>query len=303
MQWFCGPLLIWFLPLTVRGVRQVGNEGDLVDTREKPKPHIDWNQTGPTAVEIPQTWTVGEVSQWMRDKATGAVVKDTMLIPALAIPTGSYFQMKVKEKAEAFNTDSYAWYLDKVNEDALKLPIANLSGSWTSSRFGHMSVHVKNGDFVEVFKIRSTWSRMFKLFNMHWSFRILPAHSKDNKAAWFTINRDVFGLGMLGKKKEWRVYKGHAKEGNMVYYAVGDYHGWDFWIYTSKEAYDDGAMPVAQISQEWNAGAVIDYIPLLRRMINFAPDKFGIRIKSGEDPGLLMALCTVINMVYGKEKR
>lgn len=293
-----------FGSLHAREVSELRANGTTVDMasilgRNPPERHWDDNKFRPP--DINPNWDLGKVQErWSHGR-------ENMLVPDLVAPPGSWYQFRVKEKPRIVETNEYEWELDMANGLDLGWRIAKLEGKWTSSQFGHQSVHVHNHAGREIFKIRND-KYVWNPFSRRWSYRILPPHSKDSADAWFTINKDAWGRGLLFLRDEWRIYRGRERDNDMVYYCVGSYFGWNWWFYRNKHAYDNGEEAIAEISQKWNAGAFLgggggmgeDFGAGLGTWL---PDKFKLRIKDGEDSALLMSVATIIDMVYDSEER
>lgn len=235
--------------------------------------------------------------QEIRRALGNPLVRNDVLLPVLVPGRGETFVFKNKEKARIVETNEYTWELDEVGfpgrarKVKADFTFAKLKGKWKSNTFGHQSVHVKDVNGKEMFKIRRSRSRLNPM-QLRWSFRILPPGSKDNDDALFTINKDFWGRGIpvLWEKEEWRIYRGREREDNLMYYCVGSWMGFDFKFYRSVAEYEHHANPVAKIEQKRNLGAFVDN--------NLIPDKFELKVYEGADSALLLAVSTIIDIVH-----
>eukprot|EP00933_Yihiella_yeosuensis_P079228 TRINITY_DN9157_c0_g1_i1.p1 TRINITY_DN9157_c0_g1~~TRINITY_DN9157_c0_g1_i1.p1 ORF type:complete len:249 (+),score=59.53 TRINITY_DN9157_c0_g1_i1:121-867(+) len=221
------------------------------------------------------------------------------LVPTLVPPSGKVYEFKVKEQSQFWDTNKYEWELDldKVNETEVNKKIAELEGSWYTNRscetFGHKSVDVKDLSNMLSFVVKRTRS-VFNPFGMRYSYRIVPPGPQDDEDSLFTLNKDVFGAGVLGAKAEWRIWRGRERDQNLAYYCVGSYFGFDWKFFKTVEAYEKDEEPVAEISQKLNIGAFIN--------ADIFGDKFKLKVRSGEDSALLLAAVTIFDMTKDQEE-
>eukprot|EP00933_Yihiella_yeosuensis_P079229 TRINITY_DN9157_c0_g1_i2.p1 TRINITY_DN9157_c0_g1~~TRINITY_DN9157_c0_g1_i2.p1 ORF type:complete len:269 (+),score=63.93 TRINITY_DN9157_c0_g1_i2:68-808(+) len=219
------------------------------------------------------------------------------LVPALVPPSGKVYEFKVKEQSQFWDTNKYEWELDEVNGKEVNQKIAELEGSWYTNRscetFGHKSVDVKDLSNMLSFVVKRTRS-VFNPFGMRYSYRIVPPGPQDDEDSLFTLNKDVFGAGVLGAKAEWRIWRGRERDQNLAYYCVGSYFGFDWQFFKTAEAYEKGEKPVAEISQKLNIGAFIN--------ADIFGDKFKLKVQSGEDSALLLAAVTIFDMTKDQEE-
>lgn len=309
MRW----LLAWFLPLLVGAVRQAANDQaeeakDVSDWKtpgwvpamkwHRP-PDIAWSNKTVVSPDIDGGWKVGNMKGWkIRER-------ENMLIPKLMVPQGSWYQMYLSRKKSIVGTREYKWELEAANGHQLDKTVATLQGRAESFNNGHRTLHVKNNVDENVFRISSTHSRWS--FSKRWSFRIFPPKKRDWKSwgkswvetemPWYTINKDAIGRAdpklKDGTKAEWRVYRGNENGHQIVYYIIGSFHDWHWWIFHNEASYENREEAVAEISQEWND----NHTDPSEGYEVWKPEKFKLRIVEGEDPGLLMAACTVMDLV------
>jgi len=269
-------------------------------------PPRNWSDSMFRPPDIDYNWQAGRMKGHVRDHF-GSQEPQDMLVPALVAPPGSWYQFRVKEKTRIVETNEYEWELEEANGLMLDWRIAKLVGTWTSSTFGHQAVQVLNPTGKEIFKIRNN-KYAWNPFQRRSSWRILPPHSTDSADAWYTINKDKWGRGILWMKDEWRIYRGRERDNDMAYYCVGSYFGMSWWFYRNKRAYDAGEEAIAEISQKWNAGAFLGGGGNLGEEFGaglgtWLPDKFKLRIKDGEDSALLMAVATIIDIANDSDDR
>jgi len=184
-----------------------------------------------------------------------------------------------------------------------KVKAIKVDGKFKAQLFGHESTHVYNPTTgTELFKLRKSrhnWNPVDRIGR--WSWRILPAGSKDNDDAIFTINRDYLGRGLLWQKEEWRIYQGRKRDDQPVMYCVGSWWGWSAECYHSESDYGNG-IPVAELQQK------IDLFKVAK-VFNFAnlgaflPESYYLNVKAGEDTALFLALALVVDSVHDKTSK
>lgn len=146
-----------------------------------------------------------------------------------------------------------------------------MRGTWQSSSFGHMSFHAYDNSGKEIFKIRAS-TKVWNPLQWRWSFRVLPAGSKDNEDALFTINTD-WGTNI------WRIYRGHERGDDMVYYC-----------------YTGTCYKSAQVATHLSGNEVASWHYPSQEEKGIASR---ITVKTGEDTMLLLAVSTVMYMRHG----
>lgn len=232
--------------------------------------------------------------------------KGQPLIPALVPPPGHEYRFLLDEKRSIFERNDYKWYqthdcvLDSKSggQNCLekKTRFMTAEGKFWTNALGRQAVNIVDMNGKRVFKIRRNRWRI-NPFQMRNVFRIFPPHDSDVDQTLFTINRDIFGKGVLWLRDEYRVYIGRKRDGKQLYYAIGGY--WSTWskykIYkisgsdykANKDAY------VGKISKKkTKAGIVGDVLGAG----DWLGDKFKIEVKEGEDSAVLMVLATLIDM-------
>jgi len=187
--------------------------------------------------------------------------------------------------------------------------VLRFQGNWAQTMFGHRTIRAFDNQNQEIFQFKDTHHTM-NPFSRRWSFRVMPPGGGSEEQILYTINKDVYGRGLFFSKAEWRIYKGRERDGQLLYYCVGSYWGWDNRCYHSREDYDQGRQsltvwgtagqklpPVAHLNQEANAGAM--YGGAIGDML---PDKFFINVGPGEDAALLTVFGALVDVVNDASK-
>jgi len=226
--------------------------------------------------------------------------KGEALIPELVPPPGAVYEFWNKEKPtldqlvfDQLDKNAYNWELESmkfagIGKAVTQEKIAGLMGKRISNAMGHRNVHVYNLNGTEMFHLRMTKSD-FNPTKFKWSFRVLPPGSKSNKDTLFTINRDQWGKGSMWMTEEWRVYRGRKRDGELLYYGVGDNYNHDFAFYRNQTDADSGKGTVlAKIRQRRNLG-------YHTRWGGFA-NHFQLTVNPGEDSALLLVASTAIDI-------
>jgi hypothetical protein len=229
------------------------------------------------------------------------------LVPELVNSEAKIY--KVKENMQFGN--NYNVY-DKTSGKEKDVKVIRIRGKWSSKYFGRGVSHAHDPKTGErIFKIkrsRHAWNPVEWVGR--YSYRILAPHEKDTKKALYTINKDYFGRGFLWTKEEWRIYRGTKRNGELAYYCVGSYLGWDTKCYESKEDYNQGRKgltvwgpseiqemkrqePVAELGQKWWNLATTVGLPF-----NLLPDAYYVKVKPGADTALFIAFATILDTTH-----
>jgi hypothetical protein len=186
------------------------------------------------------------------------------------------------------------------------------NGNFASRHFGHNRIRAISGG-VDKFQVVRT-KHILNPLKYRYSYRVLkPGFHKSwtNDDILFTINRDMFGRGLLGIKDEWRIYLGRERYGKERYYCVQSWWGWKTRCWHSKLEYESGRgsltvnghpgpkyNPCAVLSQVPNAGALSAVLPGL----SFVPDQFYLFVNAGEDAALMMAFSIIVDSAQDQKE-
>jgi len=222
------------------------------------------------------------------------------LVPSLVPKPGQIFKVRNQEANPFGNWSSigsrdYHWKLLSVKSQSngtIVYPaksFATLDGSFFDFTLfdGWKTTVVKNVFNEPLFKIRFT-KHIWNPTRWTWSFRI--THPQTGKVL-FTINKDWFGTGLLGLRNEWRIYRGHKREGKQIYYAVSGYVGYERYFHHSKADWKKGKKPVAEASQA-----------IGRDLIGLA-DTYTLQVNEGEDTALLMTSTVIFDMAEEQQAK
>ena len=239
------------------------------------------------------------------------IMEGSPLVPGLVSTGTSTTLYKVKEKLQLGSN-----YVVKQMVPGGKAPIEEdalvFEGKWKSKFFGHGSIHVSDPstgkEFFKIRRSRHAWNPVEWVGRF--SYRILPPGSKSNKDALFTVNMDKFGRGLAWQKEEWRIYRGTQSLGELAYYCVGSYLGWDMKCYESVQDYETGRdgltvwgppdvaqldkiEPVAELSQKMTAATLIGSLGSL-----VLPDALYVKMQPKADGALFLAFAAIIDMAH-----
>jgi len=235
------------------------------------------------------------------------VLKGGPLVPEMVTSEAKIY--KVKENMQLGN--NYNVY-DKTSGKEKDAKVLRIRGKWSSKYFGRGVSHVHDPKTGErIFKIkrsRHAWNPVEWVGRF--SYRILAPNEKDTKKALYTINKDYFGRGFFWTKEEWRIYRGTMSDGELAYYCVGSYLGWDTKCYESKKDYNQGRKgltvwgpdeiremkkkePVAELGQKWWNLATTIGVPF-----NLLPDAYYVKVKPGADTALFIAFATILDTAH-----
>jgi len=229
------------------------------------------------------------------------------LVPELVSSKAKIYKMK--ELMQLGN--NYNVY-DKTSGEEKDVKVLRVRGKWDSKYFGKGVSHAydpKTGN--KIFKIkrtRSTWNPVEWVGRF--SYRILAPDEKNKKKYLYTINKDYFGRGFAWAKEEWRIYRGTKGDGELAYYCVGSYLGWDTKCYESVKDYNQGRKgltvwgpsqiremkkkePVAELGQKWTNLATVVGLPF-----NALPDAYYVKVKPGADTALFIAFATILDTAH-----
>lgn len=212
------------------------------------------------------------------------------LLPALVPAPGQVYEVMNREAVDFMESNEYHWNLVSVKDKGrVAYPgrwFAQIDGGFFSNKFGWKTTVVRSNSGRKLFVIRMT-KHIFNPLRWSWSFRI--THPRTGEVL-YTINKDWVGTGVMWLRDEWRVYRGHKRDGDEVYYCVSSYLGYKYDFYHSKKDYLRNRPAVASVSQS------------IARSVLGAPDAFTLKVEEGEDTALLLATSVIHDMVYEHEE-
>jgi hypothetical protein len=193
------------------------------------------------------------------------------LVPAL-VPGGHAYTFVIKEKCQMKATTDYQW-------EFAGQKVAALHGSWTSSMFGHQSVHVTDNTGAEVFKFRKEGSNM----NGVYDYRVVPAGGKNNTDFFFKLSAPT----NMFNTETWKITQ---RDGREVYHCTGNCLGWTYKCWTSKAAHDSSQPAVATIVRRVTKAPLVDG--------DWLPDNHQVRVQPGQDSALILVFASIIGMTH-----
>jgi len=165
-----------------------------------------------------------------------------------------------------------------------------------SDILGQLCMSMCNSQGSEVFRLTHA-SNIWNPSQMRWSFRVTPPGS-DNADALFTINRDLLGSGKLGLREWWRVYRGLARSGDVVYYCAGWRSSWDYRFFKSEADCKADHSPVAHLRQLEGTGQFKEGSAVMA----WVPARFELSVEPGEDSAVLLSVASILDMVHDRSK-
>jgi len=221
---------------------------------------------------------------------------DGALIPDLVPPPGHIFTLESREKFDFIESNAFEWrFVSRTNTNLMEgdgratqvdQTFAELEGGFFSNFFGHRRTMIKNENGGSLFQIHLTKS-VFNPTRIRWSWRI--SHPVTEEVL-FTINKDMFGAGILFLRDEWTVYRGRMRDALPIYYVVGGYWGYGHQFFKSKTDWRRGVPALGEASEE-----------KLRSFVG-APTVFSVKVTEGQDAALMLATTVIINMVHETER-
>jgi len=207
-----------------------------------------------------------------------------------------YSWQRIEEKADGAGEQAHAPSgHEQAHHQGHHERVARLTGSLAAHSLGRRCVHVSGLNGTEVFKLEDS-AAAWNPAHVRWSFRILPPGCDDSADALFTVNRDVIGRGPLGLREQWRVFRGRARDDEVVYYLVCAAWGWDYHFYKSQADYDAEGEPVAQLTQAAGTGVRLGETGV------WVPAEFDLSVGPGEDAGLLLAVATILDVAHERSQ-
>eukprot|EP00928_Gymnodinium_smaydae_P007343 TRINITY_DN1264_c1_g4_i1.p1 TRINITY_DN1264_c1_g4~~TRINITY_DN1264_c1_g4_i1.p1 ORF type:complete len:306 (+),score=55.50 TRINITY_DN1264_c1_g4_i1:56-973(+) len=222
--------------------------------------------------------------------------KGEALLPGLVPPEGYSYTFKLLEDGLAVN--DYRTALSKVcqGETCEKLekePFMHANGSHWSNLYGRRAVNFHDSSGKRIFKLRST-KRMTDITRVRESFRIFPPHASNDSDVLFTINRDRFGqVKGFRLKDEWRVYRGHMKDNDQIYFGIGGRRKTQIYKIPGSDFKKHPDKKVGSIKKKWTKKAVVGKVLGVGDLLG---DDFTVNVTAGEDSGVLIVLAIIVDM-------
>lgn len=170
-------------------------------------------------------------------------------------------------------------------------PVARVRRSQGERRIIHVCA-MDGAERVQVKDMSSSWNPLHVKLCFH-VWRVGEEAGQAEQVPLFSIWRETIGLGPLGHREQWRIFRGSAKDEELYFVTATASRGWDWSFYKSRK----DSKPVAHLSQLQGTGQDSKLTGA------WIPAEFDLTVGPAEDAALLLTMSSVLDCVHSRSRR